>query len=71
MMPAEWLRNEYIRNVKLDSWKPVDMKLWQRSFYDHIVRNDKELIRISDYIEKNPTLWKQDENFIELEKNDN
>ena len=39
---------------------------WQRSFYDHIIRNDEELIRISDYIEKNPLLWKQDEYFIEL-----
>ena len=40
---------------------------WQRFFYDHIIRNDEELIRISDYIEKNPLLWKQDEYFIELE----
>ena len=40
---------------------------WQRSFYDHIIRNDEELIRISDYIEKNSLLWKQDEYFIELE----
>jgi REP element-mobilizing transposase RayT len=39
---------------------------WQRSFYDHIIRNDEELIGISDYIEKNPLLWKQDEYFIEL-----
>ena len=43
------------------------MKLWQRSFYDHIIRNDEELIRISDYIKKNPLMWKQDEYFIELE----
>ncbi|MEA2096916.1 MAG: transposase [Candidatus Cloacimonadota bacterium] len=39
---------------------------WQRSFYDHIIRNDDELIRISDYIEKNPMLWKQDEYLISL-----
>ena len=60
--------NEYIRNVKLHSWKQFDMKLWQRSFYDHIIRSDKELIRISDYIEKNPLIWKQDEYFLELEQ---
>jgi len=41
---------------------------WQKSFYDHIIRNDNELNRISDYIEKNPQLWKQDEYLIELEK---
>lgn len=68
---VQWFKtmttNEYIRNVKLHSWKPFDRKLWQRSFYDHIIRNYEELIRISDYIEKNPLLWKQDEYFIELE----
>ena len=36
--------------------------------YDHIILNDNELNRISDYIEKNPQLWKQDEYLIELEK---
>jgi REP element-mobilizing transposase RayT len=69
---VQWFKtmttNEYIRNVKLHSWKPFDRKLWQRSFYDHIIRNDEKLIRISDYIEKNPLLWKQDEYFIELEQ---
>ncbi|MDP8202364.1 MAG: hypothetical protein P9M11_09550 [Candidatus Tenebribacter burtonii] len=34
---------------------------WQRSFYDHIIRNEEELIRISDYIDKNPLKWNQDE----------
>ncbi|MCK4501129.1 hypothetical protein KAU11_11580, partial [Candidatus Babeliales bacterium] len=41
---VQWFKtmttNEYIRNVKLHSWKPFDRKLWQRSFYDHIIRND-------------------------------
>jgi REP element-mobilizing transposase RayT len=68
---VQWFKtmttNEYIRSFKLHSWKPFERKLWQRSFYDHIIRNDEELIRISDYIEKNPMLWKQDENSIELE----
>ena len=28
--------------------------LWQRSFYDHIIRNEKEYLKICDYIENNP-----------------
>ena len=28
--------------------------LWQKEYFDHIVRNDKELIRINTYIERNP-----------------
>jgi len=33
---------------------------WQTSFYDHIVRNDRELEYISDYIRMNPLNWKND-----------
>ncbi|MEW5925582.1 MAG: transposase, partial [Candidatus Zixiibacteriota bacterium] len=36
-------------------------KLWQRSFYDHIIRNEKELHQIREYIAKNPLIWQVDE----------
>jgi putative transposase len=34
--------------------------LWQRGFYDRIVRNEKELDRIRRYIEENPLQWELD-----------
>ncbi len=33
---------------------------WQSRFHDHIIRNDKEYQRISDYIINNPDTWKDD-----------
>ena len=30
--------------------------LWQRNFYDHIIRNEKDLERIREYMHKNPTV---------------
>ncbi len=39
--------NEYIRGVKQRGWAPFPGKLWQRNYYEHIVRNEKELIRIA------------------------
>jgi REP element-mobilizing transposase RayT len=36
--------------------KPV----WQRSFHDHIIRNDGSLNAIREYIAKNPINWEQD-----------
>lgn len=33
---------------------------WQRSFYDHIVRNDDGYTRIDDYISSNPENWDKD-----------
>ncbi|RKX85803.1 MAG: hypothetical protein DRP58_05310 [Spirochaetes bacterium] len=31
---------------------------WQRSYYDHIIRNNDSLIRIRKYIINNPVNWK-------------
>lgn len=33
---------------------------WQSRFYDHIIRNDKSYNRISEYIQNNPSNWKDD-----------
>ncbi len=33
---------------------------WQRYFHDHIVRTDKALENISDYISMNPSKWAED-----------
>ncbi len=32
-------------------------QLWQRDFYDHIVRNEDELNKIREYIRTNPLRW--------------
>ena len=37
-------------------------KLWQRNFYEHIIRNEKELNQIRDYIIHNPLKWEEDRN---------
>jgi len=34
--------------------------VWQRNYYEHIIRNDKELFEIRKYIEYNPLNWKDD-----------
>lgn len=33
---------------------------WQRSFHDHIIRDEKSFNNISNYIFANPTKWKSD-----------
>jgi len=40
-------------------------KLWQRNYYEHIVRNENELNRIRQYIIDNPKNWKSDRNYID------
>ena len=35
--------------------------IWQRNYYEHIIRNEKELLKIQEYIQYDPLNWKQDE----------
>ena len=34
--------------------------VWQRNYFEHIIRNDNELNRIREYIATNPTKWETD-----------
>ena len=40
------------------------VEVWQRSFHDHIVRNQKSLERIWKYIDENPYHWNDDKFFV-------
>ncbi len=37
--------------------------IWQRSFYDHIIRNEKEYLDDWNYIQENPAKWQEDDLF--------
>ncbi len=52
--------NEYIRGVKILNWKSFDKRIWQRNYWEHIIRNENEFIKISDYVRKNPIMWHED-----------
>ena len=52
--------NEYIRGVKELGWTRFNGKLWQRDYFDHIVRNAESLDRIREYIRDNPIRWSLD-----------
>jgi hypothetical protein len=43
--------------------------LWQPRFYDHIIRNDKSLDEIRQYIKTNPLKWEEDEENPKNQKN--
>ena len=34
---------------------------WQRSFHDHVIRDDEDLNRVREYIRENPARWALDE----------
>jgi len=46
--------NEYIRNVKTKNWPKFDKRLFQRNYFEEIIKNEKQYFRIKEYIENNP-----------------
>ncbi len=54
--------NEYIRGIQKFGWSPFHGRLWQQNYYDHIIRDEKDLTAIRKYIAENPSKWPEDEN---------
>ncbi len=51
---TKWIHQiEMVKNI---SPQP---NVWQRNYYEHIIRNDDELHRIRDYIRNNPPNWRK------------
>ncbi len=62
---------EYIRNVKQNGWASCPGKLWQRNYYEHVIRNESSLNDIRSYIQTNPARWAEDDdNPANLDKSD-
>ena len=40
------------------------LKIWQRNYYDRIIRNENEYLKIKEYIKNNPKMWDRDRNNI-------
>lgn len=44
--------------------REINNKIWQRNYYEHIIRNEKEYIKIIRYIQNNPIHWNKDKYFM-------
>jgi hypothetical protein len=54
--------HQYAMNVYANKWPPFPGKLWQRNYYERIIRNEIEMNRIRQYIINNPSQWDNDKN---------
>ena len=73
---VQWFKtmttNAYIRGVKELGWAAFPGRLWQRNYWDRIIRDERALENIRAYIEDNPAKWMRrkpsaDAGFQELE----
>ena len=60
-----------VRGLKSVSTKKINLlrntpqqPIWQRNYYEHIVRNDKDLNNIREYIINNPMQWHVDKKIL-------
>ena len=51
--------------LKMNSSKRIherhpELQLWQRGYYEHVIRNEKDHLEICEYMENNPARWVED-----------
>ena len=51
---------KYREGVRQSDWRPFAGQLWQRNYYEHVIRDEEELDRVRQYITENPLRWDQD-----------
>ena len=56
---------EVIKAIKSITTRKIGMKIWQTSFYDHIIRDDEDYQTRFRYIEENPVKWQQDKYYYQ------
>ncbi len=61
---VQWFKtmttNEYIRGVNHLNWPTFQRRLWQRNYYERVIRTDRELDATRQYIIDNPAKWAED-----------
>ena len=59
--PAKAIIPSFVSALKGLTVRRCGIPLWQRSYYDHVIRNGEDYRRIAEYIEANPDRWNDDE----------
>lgn len=51
---------QIINSLKVLTSKECGSHIWQRNYYEHIIRTEQELEEIREYIQNNPLNWNKD-----------
>ena len=50
----------YRKGVERQDWLPFPRRLWQRNYYEHVIRDEGDLNQLRQYITSNPLCWPED-----------
>ena len=64
------LLDKAIGYLKMNSSRKIhvsqpELPVWQRSYYDHVIRNERDFFEIWNYINNNPARWAEDRFFVD------
>jgi REP element-mobilizing transposase RayT len=62
--PTNALIPRIVTMIKKKTNRAFGSDAWQRSYHDHIIRDEVEYLRIWQYIDDNPALWADDRYFV-------
>ncbi len=54
-----------IQQLKGVVTKRIGQSIWQKLFHDHVIRGEKDYLKIWEYIEGNPSKWTEDCFYVE------
>ena len=57
--------SQIVQQFKGSVSKQAGCSLWQRSFYEHIIRDERDYNEIWNYIDTNPLRWAEDKYYDE------
>jgi REP element-mobilizing transposase RayT len=60
--------SKIVQQLKSAVTKEIDNSIWQKSFYDHIIRDDDDYLTRWKYIDDNPVKWAEDEYYRNQEE---
>lgn len=56
----------FLSTFKRFTNKRIGSNIWQRSYYEHIIRDEQDFLLRMQYIENNPAKWVEDEYYVGL-----
>lgn len=54
--------SKIIGYLKMNVSKEIGMRVWQRNYYERVIRNETEYLKIKEYVRLNPKIWFRDRN---------
>ena len=69
-LQSRTILSKLIGYIKMNASKAIrqqygDIAVWQRGYYDHVIRNQEDYIALAEYIQTNPIRWRIDKLYTE------